>query len=131
MRISQAITAEYSACDLTMPDDKLIALSGIADEMLLVFKDDYLAGNWRSQFPHILMWTGGKSRPRPLRAPSWSWASVDGKIQWQGVAYRVFVIEIISIETVLSHINPQLASSPILRVRGKLVELEWKMVGRR
>ena len=81
MRIWQAITASYSQCQLTRSHDKLIALSGIAKDMSRVLKDDYLAGNWKSHLPEVLMWTGRVTRPRPLRAPTWSWASVDGKIQ--------------------------------------------------
>lgn len=129
MRIWQAITEEYSGCDLTRPEDKLIALSGIAEEMSLVFKDDYLGANWRSQFPEVLMWAGGNSRPRPLRAPTWSWASVDGRIRWHRAGYSPFVFEVLSIETRLSDSNPHLTSNLTLRIRGKLFELEWKRIG--
>ena len=73
MRIWQAITKGYSRCDLTMYQDKLVALSGIAKDMSKLFKDDYLAGNWRSHLPEVLMWTGSGIRHRPLRTPTWSW----------------------------------------------------------
>jgi len=90
----------YSKCGLTYPRDKLIAISGVAKEMSKVINDQYLAGLWRSQLPTTLLWstepngpassfkhqklpTGAGDvwiRPRPLRAPTWSWASLDTAI---------------------------------------------------
>jgi hypothetical protein len=92
--------ANYSKCALTFPRDKLIAISGVAKEMSKVINDQYLAGLWRSQLPTTLLWSAepnGPSsnfrcqklptspdalwiRPRPLRAPTWSWASTDTAI---------------------------------------------------
>lgn len=92
----------YSKCKLTYPRDKLIAISGVAKEMSKISNDQYLAGLWRSQLPATLLWStepdGGKSqymrqrhqvkseglanRPRPLRAPTWSWASLDSAISF-------------------------------------------------
>ncbi|KAF2802742.1 uncharacterized protein BDZ99DRAFT_576624 [Mytilinidion resinicola] len=88
--IWESITKSYSQCTPTVPEAKLPALSNIAREMSQVFKgDEYLAGTWKSQLPRALLWqtTGkqGTHRSQRYRAPSWSWASVDGEIQWQGV----------------------------------------------
>jgi len=80
------ILGSYMRCDLTCEEDKLIALSGIAKDMHLL-DDEYLAGLWRRQLPGQLLWkindckqaNGLPSRrPHNYRAPSWSWASVDG-----------------------------------------------------
>lgn len=77
----------YSRCALSFERDKLVAISGIAQEIQQAVEDEYLAGMWRSELAHSLLWVvGGRSdntragRPRPLRAPSWSWASIDGSI---------------------------------------------------
>ncbi|KAE9372497.1 HET-domain-containing protein [Stipitochalara longipes BDJ] len=82
----------YSRCNLTRADDKLVAISGLAKEIhkALGNKDRYLAGLWRQHLLYQLLWyrgldgyaanTGMSARPDSYRAPSWSWASLDGKI---------------------------------------------------
>ena len=84
------VVERYSRCALTFGRDKLIAISGIAKEMRHAVKDEYLAGMWRNQLPDSLLWYISTStasdntalgRPRPLRAPTWSWASLDGPIE--------------------------------------------------
>lgn len=88
----------YSMLNLTMPKDKLIALSGIAQHIstnVLGSKDDpaqYVAGLWRKYLESQLLWRvepifirhnrsfeqPGR-RPQEFRAPSFSWASVDAQ----------------------------------------------------
>ena len=76
------ILQEYSDRDLSHSGDRLLAISGIATHYSEVLKDEYLAGIWRHDLPTALMWqaTLDQTLPRPLqsRAPSWSWASIDG-----------------------------------------------------
>ncbi|KAK2130667.1 heterokaryon incompatibility protein-domain-containing protein [Fusarium oxysporum II5] len=74
----------YSCCALTKPKDKLPALAGIASIIQRRFSDDYLAGLWGFTFIEDLCWvaadgTETKKPPSP-RAPSWSWASLDGAV---------------------------------------------------
>lgn len=74
----------YSSLALSYPTkDKLIALAGVAEEYAKFRKgDDYIAGLFSSDLLVQLCWktTHIASRPNEWRAPSWSWASVDGKI---------------------------------------------------
>ena len=73
----------YSAARLTKSEDKLIALSGIAKRMQSKINSHYFAGLWRTFFELQLLWhveSDGSSRLPEYRAPSWSWAKVDGKI---------------------------------------------------
>lgn len=83
----------YSRCRLTRPEDKLVALAGIAHrvgEALQVCgaADNYLAGLWRRELLAQLLWEERKTDNMPdcrkctgpYRAPSWSWASVDGEV---------------------------------------------------
>ncbi|KAI2472294.1 HET-domain-containing protein [Annulohypoxylon bovei var. microspora] len=79
----------YTDCKLTVPSDKLVALSGIAKDMkrrlaALGCKDTkYLAGIWSHKLPQALVWNSfaiGR-RPKLYRAPSWSWAAVDGRLR--------------------------------------------------
>jgi hypothetical protein len=81
----KCIVEVYSGMKLTVPTDKLIALSGIAKYFMARLKDTYVAGMWRRQLEHSLLWLVDPQcrKPRPLlyRSPTWSWTSVDGKIQ--------------------------------------------------
>ena len=76
----------YTKCDLTFTTDKLVALSGVAKLMEQGLDDTYCAGIWRSRLVTELFWIGPSNkqalalRPSPYRAPSWSWACLDGHI---------------------------------------------------
>ena len=77
----------YSTSKLTRSEDKLVALSGIAKEFqyLMGEKDTYLAGLWREHLALELLWVVDQrkgARVDTYRAPSWSWASVEGEIIW-------------------------------------------------
>ena len=80
----------YTNCTLTEEQDKLIAIQGLANIYKSLQDDEYLAGLWRKQLPSGLMWTTHNGlqangeityRPKTYRAPSWSWASIEGIIQ--------------------------------------------------
>ncbi|KAH8744477.1 heterokaryon incompatibility protein-domain-containing protein [Hyaloscypha finlandica] len=81
------IVAAYSNTALTNDKDKLVAISGIAKQMLEMWGGsprDYLVGLWRDSIHHELLWRvdlGARPvRPKYNRAPSWSWASLDAEI---------------------------------------------------
>jgi hypothetical protein len=97
------IVEAYSRSKLTYESDKLVALAGLAMEIAQIFqRDDYLAGLWRSGLPYSLMWTADGNtdntvvRPRKYRAPSWSWASLDGKITFPDI-FKNAVAEVIDV----------------------------------
>ncbi|THV50641.1 hypothetical protein BGAL_0142g00220 [Botrytis galanthina] len=75
----------YSAANLTYGKDKLPAFSGIAKLEFDENGDQYLAGMWRKKIEVQLCWgrVGWLASKRPpWRAPSWSWASIDGEVRW-------------------------------------------------
>ncbi|PSN65256.1 HET-domain-containing protein [Corynespora cassiicola Philippines] len=76
----------YSSRSLTFPRDRLVAISGVAKEMAKAANDQYLAGIWKSKLLFDLLWRVSsrnlESRPRSLRAPAWSWASIDGGVDY-------------------------------------------------
>ncbi|KAI4186060.1 MAG: hypothetical protein L6R41_003717 [Letrouitia leprolyta] len=83
------IVGTYTKCALTNPSDKLVALSGIAKRMRAIIKDEYVVGMWRRYLASQLLWYVSdhlkrgfrpNNRPTNYRAPSFSWASVDGSI---------------------------------------------------
>lgn len=76
---------DYSRTRLTFLNDRLVAISGVVKEFQHVLNDEYVAGLWRSQFAWCLNWSWSRSangidQPLEYRAPSWSWASVQGEI---------------------------------------------------
>lgn len=74
----------YSGCDLTKPGDKLVALSGVARVIQDKTGLQYFAGLWRQNLMQQLCWSAIQPRTRPqYRAPSWSWAAVDGEIDFK------------------------------------------------
>jgi hypothetical protein len=79
------VIEDYCKRSLTREGDKLIALSGIAKIFQSRLTDDiYLAGLWYNSLPHALLWKvvdpASVTSPSAYRAPSWSWASIDGRI---------------------------------------------------
>ena len=75
---------------LTHETDRLPALSGIVKELQLQSGDEYLAGLWRQDLSHDLLWEVDISfaakdstwrRPATYRSPSWSWAAIEGPIR--------------------------------------------------
>ena len=81
----QTVIWLYTQANLSFQSDKLVAVSGIARVAQKHSNDDYLAGMWRHEMEAQLCWKvqyrdRAPSSRGPYRAPSWSWASVDGEI---------------------------------------------------
>ncbi|KAJ9616389.1 hypothetical protein H2200_000107 [Cladophialophora chaetospira] len=79
------ITERYSCLDLTHDSDRAIALSGIAQEAAASGRGGkYLAGMWWKNLAHQLLWevVSNHRRPSEYLAPSWSWLSVFGRINY-------------------------------------------------
>lgn len=81
----RAAVRSYTACALTNGADKLVAVWGIAKLVRDALGEVYAAGLWAERLEEQLAWRvegeGAGWRPRPLRAPSWSWASLDGAVR--------------------------------------------------
>ena len=75
----------YTLGKLTFSEDKLVAISGIARVVQQETHDQYLAGLWRKDIEVQLCWCATRQRSQHMnyRAPSWSWASVDGMVSNQ------------------------------------------------
>ncbi|KAK3897632.1 heterokaryon incompatibility protein-domain-containing protein [Staphylotrichum tortipilum] len=74
------MVAEYSPLQLTFGSDKLPAFSGLADYVGRRGEDRYLAGLWRGSL--LVDIPDGVGRTPPYRAPTWSWASIDWRVQY-------------------------------------------------
>jgi hypothetical protein len=76
---------------LSYPGDKLPAISGLARRLQQYLPDArYLAGLWSIELENQLLWIPNskfpvwKNRSEAYRAPSWTWACIDGPIKADG-----------------------------------------------
>ncbi|KAI1045008.1 hypothetical protein LB505_013343 [Fusarium chuoi] len=77
------MVTSYSVRNLTNDNDKMMAIAGVAYFIQQSTGFKYAAGLWEDTLPFNLLWvvdSGAKRRPSGRSVPSWSWASVDGKI---------------------------------------------------
>ncbi|KAH8724540.1 heterokaryon incompatibility protein-domain-containing protein [Phaeosphaeriaceae sp. PMI808] len=135
----RSIVRDYTRRFLTYPNDKLPAIAGVASLYSEFFKSRYLAGLWEFSFLSELMWCSQRSditRPPVRRAPTWSWASVDGEIthDWCLMAQDADASTVIG-----CHIAPTSKSSPFgsvnplqcaLRIECKLIKAYWGSDGK-
>ncbi|KAE8443499.1 hypothetical protein EG329_001811 [Mollisiaceae sp. DMI_Dod_QoI] len=128
-----SIVEDYTRSMLTHETDKLIAIGGIAAKVQSVLNDTYLAGLWLRNLAGDLLWECEKwddVKPKQYIAPSWSWASVIGKVcnvSDIGSKEGRDLIEVISTRVELETTNPfgQVKSGTI-SLRGKLFHLAIK-----
>jgi len=83
------VVEDYCSRKMSDSGDKLLAISAIAAnyhrrQTGIGGATKYMAGLWEEQLPEALLWRIDmyEQPPRPpvYRAPSWSWASIDGRI---------------------------------------------------
>ena len=121
----------YSGSFFTKYTDRLIALSSIAKAVPLEnFGEQYFAGIWGAHILHCLSWRSIDAclaitrAPYLAIAPSWSWASVPGRIKYgscgrQKLLYRVAELEGISslaAQTTKPYANPK---RDVLKLRAR------------
>ncbi|KAB2102133.1 hypothetical protein AG0111_0g9498 [Alternaria gaisen] len=78
------IVSDYTGMDLTERRDRLPAIAGVASQFERLLNGRYLAGLWENALPGDLLWRmdrSGQYSPQ-YRAPSWSWASIEGKVKY-------------------------------------------------
>lgn len=127
----------YTARELTHVTDKLPALSGVARLFGTHLEDQYLAGLWRRTLPKSLMWghsehARGVRRASKYRAPSWSWASMNGPIEMDTVKSYVSASALHSHDELSTVVDVDVESvgdeygsvvSGSLRIRGPVLPL--------
>ncbi|OJT13281.1 hypothetical protein TRAPUB_10174 [Trametes pubescens] len=89
--------SNYSSRALTQKTDKLVAFAGVAEQFNRLWHASagrYVAGLWEKHLSRDLLWLRESSyqdwlddplhpRPQVYLAPSWSWASVEGRVRVQ------------------------------------------------
>lgn len=134
------LLVSYGSTVTTFPGDRLIAMSALARDFALAFglsDEAYKAGLWLPHCPLALCWSafGTRQRPRSYRAPTWSWASVDGNISYTWhILQTAFKSDITVVD---SAVTTNVAADPFsevlggrIRVRGRLFKgFYWKKTG--
>ena len=85
LELWDGIMIVYTGCDLTQPEkDKLRAIQGVGSRIARAMNDEYFDGFFWSQLPKALCWqsdfNGVATHAISTRAPSWSWASMNGQL---------------------------------------------------
>ena len=101
----------YTVRKLSRTSDKLPALSGLASQTQQHTGDQYLAGLWSSCLHYGLAWRVNthslSSRPKSYRAPSWSWASIDGPVRYMMESPVSLEKVLPAIDVLNAHIEPR------------------------
>lgn len=119
------IIGDYTAAKLTFEKDRMCALAGIAAVIQARTGLTYTAGLWKELLPLDMLWYKMDdpepnriplSNPPLWKAPSWSWASVQGRIRYSLASFRHPSHEkILYLSRVLDcHITPLSHATPIL-----------------
>ncbi|KAL0934595.1 heterokaryon incompatibility protein [Colletotrichum truncatum] len=114
---------EYGPREMTNPADKLPAISGIARALNKTLDDEYLAGLWRGSLLEGLCWEPLSCEASDTyRAPSWSWASVDG------IPATGFIGDVEEVAKVLEARVAVDGDNPFGRVKDGFIKLEAPLV---
>ncbi|KAI1765463.1 heterokaryon incompatibility protein-domain-containing protein [Hypoxylon sp. FL1150] len=128
----RGLVMNYSTRSLTVPADRILAISGLADRIAPAMHSRYVAGHWENHLPKDLLWeisSGSLSmRPTTYQGPSWSWTSVNGSV----VSYDYMPVEAATLKVLCVEIELCNSLAPfgavktgLLRAQGKLVKVRW------
>ncbi|KAF3051030.1 hypothetical protein E8E11_007792 [Didymella keratinophila] len=89
-RMWRTVVSSYSALSLTKSTDRLPALGGLARQTAAARQTTYYAGLWKDTLNDDLLWAtyreartvAAAPRPSPRTAPTWSWASAAGYVDY-------------------------------------------------
>ena len=102
------LVQSYSHLQLTVPNDRLPALSGIAHLVASKTNDVYVAGLWKNDIVAGLLWYVWPHPPATdtYVAPSWSWASTAGVWTLEPARRRFLNLEVLDM-----HAQPSTSNS--------------------
>lgn len=87
----QELVLEYSSRKLTEPTDKVSAFLGLSRKVEDQLDDEFVAGIWKkTHFLPSLLWNTMKPgvASRNPHFPSWTWASIVGKVQYRHTSFE-------------------------------------------
>jgi hypothetical protein len=124
-----AIVEAYSSRSVTESEDRVLAISGIAERFANFIPERYMAGLWENMMPGCLFWSKLRTthdRPVEYRAPSWSWISVDGAVT-QNPSNNC-ICEVLSIEYMPKSVEALYGAvrGATLYIEGPALSVEWR-----
>ena len=122
---------EYTRRALTKSSDRLHAISGLAHFMSNGRWGKYIDGMWENDLVNQLMWRArievqhDEEGSKVYTSPSWSWASVNCPVVYDGFKY-ITAIQVISVSNVNRglDLSPRLSNAR-LTVRGLIAEMSY------
>ncbi|KAI1775548.1 heterokaryon incompatibility protein-domain-containing protein [Hypoxylon cercidicola] len=126
------LVMNYSTRSLTVPADRILAISGLADRIAPAIQSRYVAGHWENHLPGDLLWEIASAslgrRPTTYQGPSWSWTCVNGSvISFNYMPADAATLQVLDVKVELyDSLAPFGAvKSGLLRAKGKLVKARW------
>ncbi|CAN9425949.1 unnamed protein product [Alternaria alternata] len=131
------IVKQYTMREMSEPSDKLIAISAVAQRLASLTRGKwgrYYAGIWRERLFEQLLWTTYDSeiakRPVRYRAPSWSWAAIDGRLHWPSMqelmdAEILCTLPNVEIQPLRSKQPYGAVSAGRIKVHGEVKQVLW------
>jgi hypothetical protein len=124
----------YSKRSLSFSHDKLNAISAVAQRFSSLLGPGYYAGLWQFSILWQLLWYPGwrldsearASRPDVYRAPSWSWASVDGPLGYDVPIFDPdkYDLCLYRCDFISCQIEPKSANNPFGEVLARSLKLK-------
>ena len=130
------IIENYTCRNLTNERDKLLALAGLASLYGKATGNDYICDLWKQTLLADLLWIHAQGHmvfaknakmhaPKSYRAPSWSWASVNGTCYYKGSDMSIrLTTEVFA--TFSDSAQTTLEGDEWLSLRGPLIRAEVK-----
>jgi len=136
LRVWNDLVENYTQRNLTVPSDRILAISGLAQRCAVIHPDRYLAGLWRRSIECSLLWTRNDSvldktpidlaRPAIFQGPSWSWTGINGPVQ---LRYRTDSSKVSFLDADIGLVNSQAVYGAIeygvLGLKGRIRPAIW------
>ena len=136
-QIWETTLVEYSKASLRDPNDKMMAILAVAKILADYMNDIYADGFFEKFLPKTLCWLPWvrpgiqpvvQPQKRPWRAPSWSWLSWDGPIEFGDENFTYGGCSFVNrlghvFATCIRHVQGKECASPILCCIGKVLPL--------
>ncbi|KAL7933037.1 heterokaryon incompatibility domain-containing protein [Trichoderma chlorosporum] len=122
----KTIVQQYTDRKLTDPTDKLKAIMGITSELETLWHDTNIYGLWKKWFIQLLAWYKPdveREEKRNLeRAPSWSWASLDGVIRYENISTEDATVKSLTVQSAILNCRVLRASDIAARKAKTILE---------
>jgi hypothetical protein len=134
VQIWQTLVSHYTRRGLGWYQDKLLAISAIARKMSRSSNKTYIAGLWVEYLGELLLWHPNHdpdAKEKPCRhatyvAPSWSWGSFSGEIDFT-FGSSMHLLEVVSYEVITQIPNDEFSAVTNARLEIKTLTFQAKI----